>query len=222
MLRREIELENIKFRAAEQFRSLRTNIEFKALKAEVKSIVVTSSMPGEGKSTVVSNLGASLASNGKRVAIVDCDLRKPAIHKKFLMHNNEGLSNILIQNRKFEDVIITSKIPNLFVIPGGPIIPNPSELLSSDNMKKLLNELTDSFNMILIDTPPVFQISDALILSALAKGTIIVAAYRKSEKNVLKNTKERIEKVGGNILGVVINKIPDKNSEKFCDYYSHG
>lgn len=210
MIRKAVELENLKAKVMEQFRSLRTNIEFQALKAEAKSIVVTSSMPGEGKSTITSNLAVSAASDGKRVVIVDCDLRKPAIHKRFLMSNDEGLTNLLIQGKKIEDIIIAAKVPNLYVIPGGPIIPNPSELLDSENMKELLNELTNSFNIVLLDTPPVFQTSDALILSALAKGVVIVAAYGKSDKNVLKNTKEKLEKVGGNILGVVINKIPDK------------
>lgn len=221
MLRKGIELENLKFKVAEQFRSLRTNIEFPSLDGEVRSIVVTSSMPGEGKSTIISNLAISIANNGKRAVIVDCDLRKPTIHKRFSVANNEGLTNILVQGKKFEDVIIATKIPNLFVIPGGPIIPNPSELLDCENMKQLLNELTNNFNMVLIDTPPVYQISDALILCAMARGTIIVAVYRKSEKNVLKNTKEKIEKVGGNILGVVINKIPDQHNESYADYYSH-
>ena len=208
-MKKGIALNNLKSQVAEQFRSLRTNIEFSFVGYEIKSIVVTSSLPGEGKSTIVSNLAVTMASSGKRVVIVDCDLRKPTIHKMFSMSNSKGLTNILVQNREIEESVITTNIPNLYVIPSGPLPPNPSELLGGKNMKEILNELTNSFDMVLIDTPPILYLSDAQILSALSEGIIIVTAYGKSEKNVLLSAKDKIEKVGGKILGVVINKIPD-------------
>ena len=220
-MKKGIALNNLKSQVAEQFRSLRTNIEFSFVGYEIKSIVVTSSLPGEGKSTIVSNLAVTMASSGKRVVIVDCDLRKPTIHKMFSMSNSKGLTNILVQNREIEESVITTNIPNLYVIPSGPLPPNPSELLGSKNMKEILNELTNSFDMVLIDTPPVLYISDAQILSALSQGTIIVISYGKSEKIALLNAKEKIEKVGGKILGVVINKIPDISNGSYSDYCSY-
>lgn len=210
MLKKGTAFKKLKSRVAEQFRSLRTNIVFSSLSNEIKSIVVTSGLSGEGKSTVVSNLAVAMASSGKHVVIVDCNFRNPTIHKKFAITNAVGLIDILNKDGKIEDiVVINTNIPNLYVIPSGTIDLNSSELLGSEKMKAILNELTNNFDMVLIDTPPSLYVSDALILSALSQGTIIVTAYGKSEKNALLSTKEKIENVGGTILGVVINKIPE-------------
>jgi capsular exopolysaccharide synthesis family protein len=203
-------IKNFKFQVAEQFRSLRTNIRFSFAGDEIKTIVVTSCSPSEGKSTVISNLAVTMAKSGKKVLIVDCDLRKPNIHRMFLLSNSKGLTNVLVKDKEIEDVIIETRIPNLYVIPSGQIPPNPSELLSSEIIKEVLSKLTEKFDMVLIDTPPVLYISDAQIMSALSQGTILVIAYGKTDKYQLLNAKESIEKAGGNILGVVINKIPDK------------
>jgi capsular exopolysaccharide synthesis family protein len=221
MLKKDIALKKLKSQVSEQFRTLRTNIRFSSLGNEIKSIVITSSLPGEGKSTIISNLAVAMAKSGKRVIIVDCDLRKPTIHKKFLQSNSQGLTNILVQDKKILEVINTTNVPNLYIIPSGPIPPNPSELIGSKNMKDILNELNKLFDVVLIDTPPVLYISDAQILSALSQGTIIVSSYGKSEKNQLLNAKENIEKVGGKILGVVINKIPEKYNGDYKNYYSY-
>jgi len=215
-LKKGIQLKNLKSPVSEQFKILRTNIEFSSLDYEIKTIVVTSSLAGEGKSTVVSNLAVTMAISGKQVVIVDCDFRKPTIHNRFSLSNSKGLTNILIQNREIDKIVITTNIPNLYVIPCGPICPNPSELLGSKKMKEFLNELTTRFDIVLIDTPPVLYISDAQIVSALSQGTIIVTAYGKTEKKSLLIAKEKIEKVGGTVLGVVINKIPGKYNG---DYY---
>jgi capsular exopolysaccharide synthesis family protein len=214
-------LKKAKAQVAEQFRTLRTNIRYSSLGNEIKSIVVTSSMPDEGKSTIISNLAVAMANAGKRVIIVDCDLRKPTIHKRFSISNSQGLTNILVQDKKKTEIMIVTDIPNLYIIPSGPIPPNPSELLGSMAMKDTLEELTRIFDMVLIDTPPVLNISDAQILSALSQGTIIVASYGKSEKKALLNAKENIEKVGGKILGVVINKIPQKHNDSYGNYFSY-
>jgi capsular exopolysaccharide synthesis family protein len=214
-------LKKAKAQVAEQFRTLRTNIRYSSLGNEIKSIVVTSSMPNEGKSTIISNLAVAMANAGKRVIIVDCDLRKPTIHKRFSISNSQGLTNILVQDKKKTEIMIVTDVPNLYIIPSGPIPPNPSELLGSMAMKDTLEELTRIFDMVLIDTPPVLNISDAQILSALSQGTIIVASYGKSEKKTLLNAKENIEKVGGKILGVVINKIPQKHNDSYGNYFSY-
>lgn len=213
-------LKKLKAQVAEQYRTLRTNIQFSSLGDEVKIIVVTSSLPSEGKSTVISNLAITMAKSNKRVVIVDCDLRKPSIHKKFSLSNLLGVTNILAQGKKIEDIINTTKVSNLYVITSGPIPPNPSELLGTQNMKDILSELSKEFDIVLIDTPPLLSVTDAQILAALSQGTIIVTAYGKLEKKLLLNAKEKIDKVGGKILGVVINKIPDKAKGQYNNYYS--
>ena len=218
-MKKAITLKNLKIKIKEQFRSLRTNIVFSLINNEIKSIVVTSCLPSEGKSTVISNLAVAMASSGRRVVIVDCDLRKPTIHKRFSISNYKRLTNILTQDGKIEDIVITSSIPNLYILPCGPIQPNSSELLGSKKMKIILKELTTSFDVVLIDTPPILYLSDAQILAALSQGSIIVAAYGKSEKDDLLSAKDMIEKVGGKILGVVINKIPNSNTHKYCYNY---
>jgi capsular exopolysaccharide synthesis family protein len=210
-------LKKIKAHVAEEFRTLRTNIYYSSLGNEIKSIVITSSLPGEGKSTIISNLAVTMARAGKKVIIVDCDLRKPTIHKKFSVSNSQGLTNLLVQENKKTEIIIAADEPNLYILPSGPIPPNPSELLGSKGMKDTLEELTRIFDIVLIDTPPVLNISDAQILSTLSQGTIIVAAYGKTEKKAILISKENIDKVGGKLLGVVINKIPGKHN----DYYSY-
>ncbi|MBU3142582.1 CpsD/CapB family tyrosine-protein kinase [Clostridium sp. CF012] len=213
-------LKNLKAQVAEQYRTLRTNIQFSSLGDEVKIIVITSSLPCEGKSTIISNLAITMAQIDKRVVVVDCDLRKPSIHKKFLLSNVQGLTNILAQGKKIEEIISTTNVPNLYVITSGPIPPNPSELLGTPKMKDILEELTETFDIILIDTPPILSVTDAQILSSLAQGTIIITSYGKLEKKLLLSAKENIEKVGGKILGVVINKIPEKAKGHYNNYYS--
>lgn len=212
-------IKKLKSQISEQFRTLRTNIRFSSLGDEIKSIIVTSSLPGEGKSTVISNLALAMASSGKKVVIMDCDFRKPNIHKRFSLSNSKGLTNILVQDKKLEEIIIATDVTNLYVLTSGPIPPNPSELLGSNNMKTILNDLINIFDIVLIDTPPILTITDAQILSALSQGTIIVSSYGKTEKNELLSAKENIDKVGGKILGVVINKIPEKNNGQYGDYY---
>jgi len=208
-LKKKSKFDNLKSQVQEQFRSLSTNIEFSSFGDKIKSIVVTSSLPCEGKSTIVSNLAVTMASSGKKVVIVDCNLRKPNIHKRFSISNYKGLTNVLTQNGKIYEAVMGTYVYNLFVIPSGPVPPNSSELIGSKKMKEILFELTNDFDMVLIDSPPILYISDAQILSALSQGTLFVIPYGKLEKDTLLNTKEKIEKVGGKILGVVINKIPD-------------
>lgn len=220
MLRRDTAVENFKYEMEEQFRTLRTNIRFSYAGSEIRTLAVTSCLPGEGKSTIISNLALTLSRGGKKVVVVDCDLKKPSLHKKFSLSNSQGLTNILVEDKCIEEVICKTKVQDLFVIPSGPIPPNSSELLGSINIIEVLKKLAESFDMVLIDTPPVMYISDALIMASLAQGTIIISAYGKSDKNQLLNVKEDIEKAGGKILGVVINKIPKKYNKGHGKYYN--
>lgn len=219
MLNNLIAFKNPKSRAAEAFRTLRTNIQFSSLDNTIKSLVVTSSGPGEGKSTVMANLGTTIAQSGKRVVIVDCDLRKPTVHKKLGLPNTEGLTNVLVQNKKIEECIVSTKITNLYAMTSGPIPPNPAELLGSKKMKGMLNELVQVFDMVLIDAPPVIAVTDAQILATQVEGVLLVTSYRQTEKLALTKSKELLDKVGARILGVILNKIPEQADSIYGKYY---
>lgn len=223
MLKNLIAFKNPKSRAAEAFRTLRTNIQFSSLDSNIKSIVITSSGPSEGKSTVLVNLGITIAQSGKRVIIVDCDLRKPSIHKKLGLPNSEGLTNMLIQDKKIEECIIPTKINNLYSLTSGPTPPNPAELLGSKKMKSIIGELHQVFDMVLIDAPPVIAVTDAQILATLAEGTLLVTSYGETEKFGVVKAKELLDKVGAKILGVVMNKVPEHSESYYYGkyYYSY-
>lgn len=219
MLNKLISSKSPKSRVSEAYRTLRTNIQFSTLDDDIKSIVVTSSGPGEGKSITMANLAITIAQSGKKVLLMDCDFRKPTVHVKFDFPNAQGLINVLAQDKKFEEVVITTDVKNLYVITSGPVPPNPAELLGTKKMKALLNELTKTFDMVLMDAPPVLAVTDAQILSTIADRTIIVAAYGESDKRALVEAKESIEKVGSKILGIVINKVPEKANSYYGKYY---
>ena len=212
MLKHLVSLKNPKSRSAEAFRTLRTNIQFSSLDNELKSIVVTSSGSGEGKSTILSNLAITMAESGKRVIIVDCDLRKPSIHKKMGVTNSVGLTNVLVQNMLKEDCIVESPVKNLYILTSGPVPPNPAELLGTKKMRDFIEELKNEFDVILIDAPPVLAVTDAQILSTIADGVIFVASYGEAQKNALVDAKQLIDKVGGKIIGIVFNKVPEEVS----------
>lgn len=221
MLDKLISLSNPKSRAAEAFRTLRTNIQFSSLDKELKTIVVTSAQPSEGKSTVMVNLAITFAQSGKKIILIDCDLRKPTVHKKLQISNSEGLTNVLTQSKTLDECIKETEVENFYVMTCGPIPPNPAELVGSNRMKNLLKDLKASFDIILIDAPPVLAVTDAQILSTLADGVIFVAAYAQSEKYAIVKAKELIDKVGSKLLGVVLNKVPDKSGRYYYggNYY---
>lgn len=219
ILKNLIAFNNPKSSAAEAFRTLRTNIQYSSLDNKIKSMVVTSSGPSEGKSTVMANLAITIAQSGKRVLIVDCDLRKPTVHKKLGIPNSEGLTNILVQDKKIEECIITTKVNNLYAITSGPTPPNPAELLGSKKMKHVLNELSKVFDMVLLDAPPVIAVTDAQILSTVVEGVLLVASYAQTEKFGLLKSKELLDKVGAKILGVIMNKVPEKSGGYYGKYY---
>jgi capsular exopolysaccharide synthesis family protein len=214
-----ITFKNPKSRAAEAFRTLRTNIQYSALDSSIKSLVVTSSGPGEGKSTVVSNLAITIAQSGKKVIIVDCDLRKPIVHKKFGIPNTEGLTNVLVQDKKVEECIVATEVANLYVLSSGPTPPNPAELLGSKKLRHILNELSKVFDMVILDAPPVIAVTDAQILSTIVEGVLIVSSYGQTEKLGLVKSKELLDKVGAKILGVVMNKVPEKSESYYYGRY---
>ena len=203
--------------AAESYRTLRTNIQYSSFDKEYKVIMVTSSEPTEGKSTTAGNLALCLAQGGKKVILVDCDLRKPSLHKKFKISNLVGLSDVIIGKEDF-DSSVHKHNSNLVILTSGKIPPNPSEMLSSKAMENLLEDLKTKFDYIVLDTPPVQAVTDSQVLAAKADGTIIVIKAEKTKKDSVQSAINLLKKVNANIIGTVLNGI-DNSRSKYYYYY---
>ncbi len=215
--RRLIMQEDAKSPIAEAFRSLRTNLQF-AKVGDLKKILLTSAGPGEGKSSTAANLAIALAQNDKKVLLVDLDLRKPVQHQIFGL-GNQGLTNILIDRKPWEEVVQTTNIPNLSVITSGPIPPNPAELLDSQRMEQLLEELSKNVDLLIIDAPPINPVTDAAILAAKVDGVVLVLNARSTRPEMAQQAKEQILKAQGKILGVVLNQIEIESKNSAYHYY---
>lgn len=215
---------NPKSPISEAFRTLRTNIQFSSIDKEIKTIVFTSSTPKEGKTTVAANLATSIAMGEKRVLIVDCDLRRPRLHKAYQIPNIEGLTNILMGEKRLEEVEYRGREESstLSILTSGPLPPNPSELLSSIKMKNFLEDMKLEFDMVILDSPPVGLVTDSAILSTLVDGTILVIEAGVTAIEAAQRAKELLDKVNANIIGAVINKIPiDKRGAYKYSYYQY-
>ncbi|SEF56088.1 capsular exopolysaccharide family [Caloramator fervidus] len=204
---------------SEAYRTLRTNINFSLPDTKVKTILITSSGPGEGKSTTSANLAVVFAQNGYKTIIVDCDLRKNTVHKKFGISNIVGLTNILIGEQEFDEKLFKyESVENLYVLPAGTRPPNPVELLSSRKMERFIEYLKQNFDVIIIDAPPVLVVTDAQILSQYVDGVVFVVASEEADKHAAKRAKELLEKANTKILGVVLNKL-DTTKKGYYGYY---
>lgn len=208
----------------EEIKKVRTNIKFSSVNEDKKIIVITSSNPGEGKSYVSANLAAAFAINNEKILLIDCDLRKGRQKKIFLVKNDRtsGLSNLLLNKnwrKEYQNYIQTTKVPNLFVIPTGPYPPNPSELLASPRFKHFLNEIEKEFDYIILDCPPIVGLNDTLVVASIADTTILVAKHKKTQLDVLENSKKALEAVGANISGVIINQIEKKEQSYYYNHY---
>ena len=218
---------NPKSPISEIFRTLRTNIQFINSKKSLKTLLITSTLPGEGKSWVSANLAVTFAEAGKKVLLIDADMRKGRQHTIFGVNNDCGLSNLLSgvdRSGRAETIDISkyvqaTEVQNLFVISKGDTPPNPSELLASDTTLGMLTELESIFDLIILDGPPSLIVTDALIISRLVDSTIIVVEYNNTKKDNLAKIKRDIENVGGKIAGVVINKIPKQGNKYESTYY---
>lgn len=202
---------------AEAYRTLRTNIQYSSFDKKVKVIVVTSAEPAEGKSTVSGNLALSFAQNDKKVIIIDCDLRKPSMHKNFKISNLIGLSEVLIGKEKLEDAI-QKRNDNLDVLTSGKIPPNPSEMLASTTMSSLIIKLKEKYDIIILDSAPLKAVTDAQILSTKADGTILVTRAKRTSKDSVVEAKSLLAKVGANILGTVLHAV-ENSKGKYYYYY---
>lgn len=207
---------------SEQFRTLRTNISFSSSDTEIRSLVFTSGSQGEGKSTVAANTAVVFAQEGKRVLLVDADMRKPTVHYTFHMTNTTGLSNLLTRQAALEDVVKVSDQENLNIITCGPIPPNPSELLGSRTMDAVLMEMLRAFEVVIFDAPPVLAVTDAQIIANKADGTILVLNTAKTEKDALTKSKEALVKSNANVIGVVMNNYIYDNDAYYYQYYGNG
>jgi capsular exopolysaccharide synthesis family protein len=191
---------------SEGYRSLRFNIEFSASDREVKTITITSANRGEGKTTIALNLAVAYAQIGKRVVLIDANLRTPSIHLAFGGDNSRGLTNYLTKRSVASEIIKESYIENLSFIMSGPKPTNPSELLASEQMNLLLAELKMNYDMIIVDTPAVLSLTDAKIMATKCDGVLLVVQYGKVKQNVAKRVKEELLLAKANLMGVVMNK----------------
>ena len=213
-------MDNPKSVVSEAFRTLRTNIQFADIDKTKKVIVFTSPRQREGKSTVSSNLAYLVAESGKKILSVDCDMRKPRVHKIFGFNNLSGLTNILIGENKLEDVVhLHPTQKKLHILTSGPIPPNPAELLGSNRMKNFLDSVRDNYDMIIIDSPPVGLVTDSAILSTVADGTILVLEAGETEIDIAVHAVEQLRKVNANILGTVLNRMPTSGNKYYSYYY---
>lgn len=202
---------------AEAYRSLRSNIEYSSFDDEYRAIVVTSSVPGEGKSTTSGNLALSLAQSGNKVLLVDCDMRKPSIHKKFKISNMSGTAELLLRKESFEDVANFYN-ENLTIITAGKIPPNPSEMLSSRAMTAFIKEMKNEFKYIILDTPPLQAVTDAQVLSTKVDGVLLVVRAGNTKRDAVLNSVDLIKKVQGKVIGTVLNGVENKKNS----YYYYG
>lgn len=210
---------NPKSPISEAYRVLRTNIQYSSVDKPLKAIVITSSGPMEGKTTTIANLAITFAQMGSKVILIDADLRKPRIHRVFWSSNDLGLTNYLAAHEEHTKYIRQSTVPNLDILTSGTIPPNPSELLNSNSMKQFILKLREEYDIILIDAPPVGSVTDASIISTYVDGTILVVSSGRVEREALKRSKEMLDKVNANIIGVVLNNIDKKSNGNY--YYYH-
>jgi len=206
---------------AEAFRQLRTNIQFIEAAEGRKSITVTSSISSEGKSSTIANLAIAMADTGAKVLLIDCDFRKPKMHKYFSIEGAVGMTNLLIGQVSASDVIQRWGKKNLDLLPAGQVPPNPSELLGSEAMKQFLANAEQIYDVVLIDSPPLLPVTDAAILSKMTGGVVLVVAVGRTTKPQLSAALGNIEAIGGRLLGFVMNKIPTKGVDAYRYRYSY-
>lgn len=204
---------------AEQCRIIRSNIQFSSIDKEIQSIVITSSEAGEGKSTISANLAVIMAQSGKKVLLVDADLRKPTVALTFKQENSMGLSTLLSKTDiATKQVIKQTGVANLSILPSGPKPPNPSEMLSSKKMTMVLEELNKNYDYIIYDLPPVISITDAQILAAKVDATILVVKQNQAAKQSVLQANKLLKMANANIIGVIMNGIKKVDG----NYYYYG
>lgn len=202
---------------AESYRSLRTNIQYSSIDKQVKTLVVTSSNAGEGKSTVSGNLAYTFFQSGKRVLIIDCDLRKPSLHRKFNVSNEVGLTDVLVGTSELNKVM--KKIDdNLYLLTTGTLPPNPAEIIGSNTMENFLDECKINFDYIILDTPPILPVTDSKLLAIKADATVLVVRSEISKLKHVSQAFKELGKVNANVIGTILNDV-EVHSERL--YYNN-
>lgn len=210
--------EDAKSPIAEAYRTLRTNIQFAKVDSDLRTIMLTSAGPGEGKSTTTANTAVALAQAGKQVILVDCDLRKSVQHKIF-GRRNRGVTNILVEELSPTDLIQDTDIDNLRILTSGPIPPNPSELLGSFRMQALITALQGMADVIVIDAPPTVAVTDACVLASRVDGIVLVLDSQVIRPEMAQKAKELLLKANGHILGVILNRVEIEEEHAYYYYY---
>lgn len=205
--------------AAEAYRVIRTGIQFAQAGKELQTIALTSCTPNEGKSTTIANLAVVLTQAGKSVLLIDCDMRNPTVHKNFNLSNKVGLSSCISMGTALSDAVQKTSIEGLYALTGGVIPPNQSELLGSEQMKNVLQRAKEQYDYVLIDTPPVMPVTDALIVGRFVDGMILVIASAEVKVEMARDVKNQLVNAGANILGVVLNKVRSEHYGYGYGYY---
>ncbi len=219
MARKIVVATNPKSINSEQYRTIRTNINFSMPDQELRTLLVTSASPSEGKSTTASNIAAVFSQEGKKVLLVDADMRKPTTHHTFKIRNTHGLSSILTRQCEVHEAVQPTDIENLYILPSGPIPPNPAELLASKNMEAVKTRLLEDYDLLVFDTPPILSVADAQIVSNKTDGTVLVINTGKSQKESALKAKELLEAAKANVLGVILNNFKIEDSHYYYYYY---
>lgn len=210
---------------AESFRQLRTNMQFASISRKAGAVMVTSSLPSEGKSTTATNIAIALSQAGQRVALVDADLRRPTVSEYLGLDRNAGLTTALLGNVKVEDLLQPWGEDKLYVLTSGQIPPNPSEILGSDAMLRLIRQLEQDFDAVIIDAPPLLPVTDAAVLSQHVGNVVLVVSCQKTHRSDVAKSLEALELVGTSVLGIVLNKLPTKGADAYAysyhNYESH-
>jgi capsular exopolysaccharide synthesis family protein len=215
--------ENSQFVVKEAYKELRTNIMFSLPDNGCRRVLITSSVAAEGKSTTNVNLAITVAETGAKVVLIDCDLRRPNVAKLMGEKGDKGLSNVLINDCTLQSAIFKTRYPNLDVIYSGKIPPNPAELLSSERMKQVVEQLSEEYDYIFFDTPPINVVTDAALISSLADGVVITSRQYVTEKKLLAQAVEKLKFVNAKIIGIVLNDVSmAKSSYKSYKKYGYG
>jgi capsular exopolysaccharide synthesis family protein len=203
---------------AEAYRKIATNIQFANIDSNIKTIMVTSSLASEGKTTTISNLATVMTELNKKILLIDLDLRKPAVHKQFNLSNRTGLTDILLNKDDYKGYL-QNIYPNLDVITSGKIPSNPTEIINSNAIRELIKKLSEHYDYIFLDTPPLVLVSDPLTIATYADAVILTIAHSETEKEVVKKSIDSLKQVNANIVGTILNKIPVSKHNKY--YYSY-
>jgi capsular exopolysaccharide synthesis family protein len=203
---------------SEQYKTIRTNINFSSVDQKMRSVMITSTGPGEGKSTTSANMAVVFAQEGKKVLLVDADLRKPTAHYTFNVNNTFGFTSVLTRQKELEDAVNQTNVENLDLLTCGPIPPNPAELLSSKAMSRFLTSVYEEYDMVIFDTPPVLAVTDAQVLANQCDGTILVVSSGTTEVDKATKAKELLDSAKAKLLGVVLNNREMKDTNYYYYY----